>query len=88
LKISHLSNKIKIFYLYLPNIGTYNVHNIDIKNIYPLIFFVYPNPRGSEETQFTHPGAGVKKLIFERLELGIGRHSKVNHNNEWQIADR
>ena len=32
----------------------------------PLIFFVYPDPKGSEENQFTPPGAGVNKLIFER----------------------
>jgi hypothetical protein len=31
-----------------------------------LIFFVHPNPRGSEENQFAPLGAGVKKLIFER----------------------
>ncbi|HBH84814.1 MAG: hypothetical protein A2X05_09900 [Bacteroidetes bacterium GWE2_41_25] len=33
----------------------------------PLIFFVYPDPKGSEENQFTPPGAGVNKLIFKRL---------------------
>jgi hypothetical protein len=32
-----------------------------------LIFFVYPDPRGSEENQFTPLGAGVNKLIFERF---------------------
>jgi hypothetical protein len=32
-----------------------------------LIFFVYPDPRGSEENQFTPLGDGVTKLIFERL---------------------
>jgi hypothetical protein len=31
-----------------------------------LIFFVYPDPKGSEENQFTPPGVGVNKLIFER----------------------
>jgi hypothetical protein len=31
-----------------------------------LIFFVYPNPKGSEENQFAPLGAGVTKLIFER----------------------
>jgi hypothetical protein len=32
----------------------------------PLIFFVYPGPKGSEENQFTPPGDGVNKLIFKR----------------------
>jgi hypothetical protein len=32
-----------------------------------LIFFVYPDPRGSEENQFTPLGAGVNKLIFKRI---------------------
>jgi len=32
-----------------------------------LIFFVYPNPKGSEENQFTPLGAGVNKLIFKRF---------------------
>ena len=31
-----------------------------------LIFFVYPDPKGSEENQFTPLGDGVNKLIFER----------------------
>jgi hypothetical protein len=31
-----------------------------------LIFFVYPNPKGSEENQFTPLGDGVNKLIFEQ----------------------
>ena len=31
-----------------------------------LIFFVYPDPKGSEENQFTPPGDGVNKLIFKR----------------------
>jgi hypothetical protein len=35
-------------------------------NKYPLIFFVYPGPKGSEENQFTPLGDGVNKLIFER----------------------
>jgi hypothetical protein len=30
-------------------------------------FFVYPDPKGSEENQFTLLGDGVNKLIFERL---------------------
>jgi len=30
-----------------------------------LIFFVYPDPMGSEENQFTPHGAGVNKLIFK-----------------------
>jgi hypothetical protein len=30
-----------------------------------LIFFVYPDPKGSEENQFTPLGDGVNKLIFE-----------------------
>ena len=32
-----------------------------------LIFFVYPDPKGSEENQFTPLGAGVNKLIFKRF---------------------
>jgi len=32
-----------------------------------LIFFVYPDPMGSEENQFTPLGAGVNKLIFKRF---------------------
>ncbi len=35
----------------------------------PLIFFVYPDPMGSEENQFTPLGAGVNKLIFKRFEI-------------------
>jgi hypothetical protein len=35
-----------------------------------LIFFVYPNPKGSEENQFTPLGDGVNKLIFKRLAVG------------------
>jgi len=35
-----------------------------------LIFFVYPNPKGSEENQFTPHGDGVNKLIFKRLAVG------------------
>jgi len=31
-----------------------------------LIFFVYPDPMGSEENQFTPLGDGVNKLIFKR----------------------
>jgi hypothetical protein len=31
-----------------------------------LVFFVYPNPKGSEENQFTPPGDGVNKLVFKR----------------------
>jgi hypothetical protein len=34
-------------------------------NIHNLIFFVYPDPKGSEENQFTPLGAGVNKLIFK-----------------------
>jgi hypothetical protein len=33
-----------------------------------LIFFVHPDPKGSEENQFTPLGDGVNKLIFERYE--------------------
>jgi hypothetical protein len=33
-----------------------------------LIFFVYPDPKGSEENQFTPLGAGVNKLIFKRFK--------------------
>jgi len=36
-----------------------------------MIFFVYPDPRGSEENQFTPPGEGVNKLIFEPGESYI-----------------
>jgi len=32
-----------------------------------LIFFVYPDPKGSEENQFTPLEAGVNKLIFKRF---------------------
>ena len=32
-----------------------------------MIFFVYPDPKGSEENQFTPLGAGVNKLIFKRF---------------------
>jgi hypothetical protein len=32
-----------------------------------LIFFVYPDPKGSEENQFTPLGVGVNKLIFKRF---------------------
>jgi hypothetical protein len=32
-----------------------------------LIFFDYPDPKGSEENQFTPLGAGVNKLIFKLL---------------------
>jgi hypothetical protein len=38
-----------------------------IMDMDPLIFFVYPDPKGSEENQFTPPGAGVNKLIFKRF---------------------
>ena len=38
-----------------------------IKN--SLIFFVYPDPKGSEENQFTPPGVGVNKLIFKRFYI-------------------
>jgi hypothetical protein len=33
-----------------------------------LIFFVYPDPEGSEENQFTPLGDGVNKLIFEAVK--------------------
>jgi hypothetical protein len=36
---------------------------------YPLIFFVYPGPEGSEENQFTPLGEGVNKLIFKRVAI-------------------
>ena len=32
-----------------------------------MIFFAYPDPKGSEENQFTPLGAGVNKLIFKRF---------------------
>jgi len=34
-----------------------------------LIFFVYPDPMGSEKNQFTPLGAGVNKLIFKRFTI-------------------
>jgi predicted alpha-1,2-mannosidase len=34
-----------------------------------LIFFVYPDPNGSEENQFTPLGAVVNKLIFKRYNM-------------------
>jgi len=34
-----------------------------------LIFFVYPDPKGSEENQFTPLGVGVKKLIFKLSKI-------------------
>jgi len=37
--------------------------------INPLIFFVYPGPKGSEENQFTPLGDGVNKLIFKRFGI-------------------
>ena len=36
---------------------------------YPLIFFVYPGPMGSEENQFTPLGVGVNKLIFKQFAI-------------------
>ena len=36
-----------------------------------MIFFVYPDPKGSEENQFTPLGAGVNKLIFKRYNMNI-----------------
>jgi hypothetical protein len=41
---------------------TYGIKHEDL-----LIFFVYPDPKGSEENQFTPFGAGVNKLIFKRF---------------------
>jgi len=35
----------------------------------PLIFFVYPGPKGSEENQFTPLGDGVNKFIFKRFVI-------------------
>ena len=46
------------------------ISNITNEKIYErvnLIFFVHPDPKGSEENQFTPLGAGVNKLIFERI---------------------
>jgi hypothetical protein len=34
-------------------------------------FFVYPDPKGSEENQFTPLGDGVNKLIFKRRKTVI-----------------
>ncbi len=36
-----------------------------------LIFFVYPDPMGCKENQFTPLGAGVNKLIFKPLKTYI-----------------
>jgi len=36
-----------------------------------LTFFVYPDPKGSEENQFTPLGDGVNKLIFKRFNLNF-----------------
>jgi hypothetical protein len=52
-----------------------------------LIFFVYPDPMGSEENQFTPLGDGVNKLIFNRFTSSYSRlpidlifpHPFVNH---------
>jgi hypothetical protein len=38
----------------------------EIMNKNALIFFVYPDPKGSEENQFTPLGDGVNKLIFKQ----------------------
>jgi len=35
----------------------------------PLIFFVYPVPKGSEENQSAHLENGVNKLIFKRFRI-------------------
>jgi len=40
-----------------------------------LIFFVYPDPRGSEENQFTPLGDGVNKLIRIPLPTLPGEES-------------
>jgi len=45
----------------------FNLNNTGIMPKAPLIFFVYPDPMGSEENQFTPLGAGVNKLIFKQL---------------------
>jgi hypothetical protein len=50
---------------------------IGIKYKISLIFFVYPDPRGSEENQFTPLGAGVNKLIFKRFGICIHHFSIV-----------
>ena len=42
---------------------------INILNRDSLIFFVYPDPKGSEENQFTPFGDGVNKLIFKRFVI-------------------
>jgi hypothetical protein len=43
--------------------------NFGILGKISLIFFVYPDPMGSEENQFTPVGAGVNKLIFKLFDL-------------------
>ena len=42
-------------------------------HINPLIFFVYPDPKGSEENQFTPLGDGVNKLIFKHFVIFYSR---------------
>jgi len=42
-----------------------------------LIFFAYPDPRGSEENQFTPLVDGVNKLIFKRYCLFCLRFQMV-----------
>ena len=44
--------------------------------IHELIFFVYPDPKGSEENQFTPLGAGVNKLIF-KLPVNISLPKQI-----------
>jgi len=46
-----------------------------------LIFFVYPDPKGSEENQFAPLGAGVNKLIFKRFVFMYSCYSKLNFDN-------
>jgi hypothetical protein len=43
--------------------------SIWIRHMISLIFFVYPDPKGSEENQFTPLGAGVNKLIFKLFKI-------------------
>jgi hypothetical protein len=42
-----------------------------------LIFFFYPDPKGSEENQFTPLGAGVNKLIFYRFLILFSTFPKL-----------
>jgi hypothetical protein len=43
-----------------------------IKTFFILVdFLCLPQPKGSEENQFTPPGVGVNKLIFKQLGISF-----------------